>query len=303
MTNLIYSRRHDNKAMTLPEIHHLAPAAFAQRPVDTASDRYGHVTTIDAVEILADYGYQPVQAAQKNCHKWSRHRHAEHLISFAKLNAENYTPEGRPEIIIYNSSDKTSSLKIFSGFFRNICSNGIHAGEGFDNKVNHSKTAIKGFEDMLRNTAANLPKMLDIIERMKSITISQMSAQWLAHRAASLRWDASPGISFGTDRISGSFYNGDTVRDMIAPRRAGEELLTGPDAAPNANLWDVFNRAQEGAIRGGVAIQSYKTNTGENGVNHYAIKHRKARPIGSLAKTVQINRGLWDIAADYMEVA
>jgi hypothetical protein len=104
---------------------------------------------MDAVEVLADHGYHPVQAAQKKTRKASANAYAEHLIAFAQDRADD--GETRPEIVLYNSHDATSSLKLFAGAFRFICSNGIVAGDGYEAKARHVGSSVEGVDAMLRD--------------------------------------------------------------------------------------------------------------------------------------------------------
>lgn len=282
MTNLIYSRRADDAVLSLSEIARKAPAAFAETPIETASERYGHINTASAIEILKDYGWHPVQAAQKTGRTIQRHLHAEHLIAFARGSDERYFSDaGRPEIILYNSSDKTSSLRLFAGWYRFICSNGLHAGEGFSAKVYHTKSGANGFEGMLINIAAQMPEMIERIDRMQSRKMMLPEIDVIAGEAAKIRWKP---ISDRTEGENGSFADDRTMRSLLHRRRYADAV-----ASEGVSLWEIFNRVQEGVIRGGAVLQSYSK------ASPYGTT-RKARPLGSVRQIVDANRKLWDLA-------
>jgi len=251
MANLIFSRSASNLPLTTEEIMHRAPSVYST--THSMSPRYGQVTTANAIGILADFGFYPVQAAQKG-----KGRHKAHLLAFASSPLDS--TEGRPELILYNSHDGSSSLKMFAGFFRFICSNGIVAGDGFESRLRHTSGTVNGFENLVTNTAGRLPMLQDAIENMRSRTINQNDATDLAKRASHLRWDASK----VTDK---------TVGDLLEARRVDDNDPT---------LWSVFNHVQEGLIRGGVRV-------GEN--------DRRAKAISSISASVAVNQKLWDLVA------
>jgi hypothetical protein len=283
--NLIFSRRTDNGIMGTEEILRKAPAAFTSGHADGLSSRYGEVSTAKAISILADCGWYPTQAAQKRSRTLAGQSYAEHMISFAKpgldfLNGDN----DRPEIILYNSHNGSSSLRLFAGLYRFICSNGIVAGQGFESRLRHTSGSVRGFEQLLYDTAFMLPGMIHTVERLRSVRPSFATVEELARRAASLRWDHSP-VDTDTPK-PGVYFNHYTTWDLINARRYG-------DSASDA--WTIFNRIQESLIRGGIMIQSV-TETNPYG------KLRAARPIGSVSENIRVNRALWDMTLEMADI-
>lgn len=251
MANLIFSRSASNLPLTTEEILHRAPSVYTT--THSMSPRYGQVTTANAIGILADFGFYPVQAAQKG-----QGRHKAHLLAFADTTPT--ADAGRGELILYNSHDGSSSLKLFAGYFQFICSNGIVAGDGFESRLRHTSGTVNGFENLVTTTAGRMPDLFGRIEDMKSRTINKHDAHDLAREGAAFRWDAS--------RVTDN-----TVGDLLDARRMGDN---------EQNLWGVFNRVQEGLIRGGVRV-------GEN--------DRRARAISSISVSVAVNQSLWDLVA------
>jgi hypothetical protein len=273
--HVIFSRNADNSALTLEQIQHRAPAAFSTTKAERLSDRYISLNTSDVLPIMADYGYLPTQAAQKRSRKAST-EHAAHMLAFSKT-TDIVVEAGdiRPEIILYNSHDGTGSVKLFAGVFRFICSNGIVAGDGFQSRIYHSK-ALNGFEEMLRNTVATLPDLMGRIDKMRGVSLSVGQAHDMAIAGVATRWDDYTG------QTRGAYAVAQTVKDVMNVRRNGDE---GYDA------FTVFNRIQEGVIRGNAMIRSI-TEQRPEGVM------RKARPVNSIKEAVRINTELWNIAED-----
>ncbi len=274
--HVIFSRNADNSALSIEAIHQRAPAAFSVTKADRLTDRYISLNTSDVLPIMADYGYVPTQAAQKRSRKASP-LHAAHMLAFSKVVDLATADDIRPEIILYNSHDGSGSVKLFAGAFRFICSNGIVAGDGFQSRIYHSK-ALNGFEEMLRNTVATLPSLMGRIDKMRGVSLSTGDVHDMAIAGVATRWDDYTG------QAKGAYAVAQTVKDVMSVRRDGDR---GYDA------WTVFNRIQEGVVRGNALIRSI-TDVHPQGVM------RKARPVNSIKEAVRINTELWNIADEYV---
>jgi len=190
-TDLIYSRKADNGPLTLAQIASRAPAALADGHDSSLSGIYGEVDTKKAIEIMADYGYQVTQAAQKKPRKYADMPFAEHLLAFAKPDTmlDGFADGLRPEIVMYNSRNGLSSLKLFTGAFRFICSNGIIAGDGEVQKIRHTYQRVSEVEDAIRHAAESLPGMVETIQRYRSIKLADKDVLEFAKNAVTSRWE------------------------------------------------------------------------------------------------------------------
>jgi hypothetical protein len=279
--DLIFSRSHDGAILTHEQIAHRAPAVFTTyRDTANTSEKYGQVLTIGAIGIMADHGWHPVQAAQKRS-KWGAGQFAEHMLSFKNegLSDNDY----QPEVILYNSHNATSSLKLFCGAYRFICSNGIIVGEGAQEyRLRHSQATARSFEGLLKGVLEGLPVMATNITKMKNTHVSSEDIVALAETACDLRgwlrYDKN-------DVVKGPLYTTTTLSDMDRRRRSED---TGSDA------WRVFNRIQEKSIRGGPRIFSV------NEENSYDLKMRRAKAVASITQNMKINPGLWNKASQLL---
>jgi len=275
--HVIYSRNANHTALSLQQLTILAPAAFSSSKADRLTDRYVSLNTADMLPVLADYGYAPVQAAQKRSRVAGAATHAAHMIAFAKPNELfDNTDTIRPEIILYNSHDGTGAVKLFAGCFRFICSNGIVAGEGFSSRVYHSK-ALTGFEEVLRGTVKTIPSLMQRIDRLRGITLSIDDAFDVAERSVATRWD---------------FYNQQTKGVYATETTVGNVLKIHRNEDKGMDAFTVFNRIQEGVVRGNAMVKSL------NERHPHGIM-RKARNISSIKEHVRINSQLWDIIEEY----
>lgn len=281
MFDLIHRRNLTAETLTIEQVQELCPAAFTDHASPETSERYGFVSSANAIAILADHGFAPTRAAQKPVRKAADLPFADHMLTFRPLTGYSDETETAPEIVLYNSHNGKSALKLFAGAFRFICSNGIVAGEGFEARMRHSRLTANAFSDMVAEQAQTLPALMQNIERMRETQWGQDITRGFVLQAATLRWQRDPSeTDILAETGQGSFATGYTLRDLNAATRYGDN---GQDA------WRTFNRVQEGLIRGGVRIRSYTDR------NPYG-KTRQARAVQSLPETVRINRSLWDLA-------
>lgn len=273
MKHAIYSRSRSNQALSTEEIYQRAPAAFSAAKASHLSDRYVSLTTASIIPVMKDYGFEVVQAAQKRGRTANSTEYGQHLLAFADT-TQSFEDGTRPELILYNSNDGGSCVKLFAGIYRMVCSNGIVAGEGFESRTHHTKKLLT-FEDSLRLVVSTLPVMMARVEKMKQVKLDHDQVHDMAVKAVSTRWD-----SFMNDAKRGAFATATTVSNVLRQQRVED--------VGNA-AWTVFNRVQENIVRGNAFVRSI-TKAHPDGVM------RKARPINSIKEAVRINRELWDIA-------
>jgi len=273
--HVIFSRNVNNSALSTERIQQLAPAAFSTTKADRLTDRYVSLNTSDIITVMQDYGYAPVQAAQKRSRK-NNPAHSGHMVAFAKTwDIDFGTADIRPEIILYNSHDGTGSVRLYAGCFRFICDNGLIAGDGFQSRIYHSK-ALSGFEEMLKNTVATLPTMMERLERLRGVILDPHQSVIMAKRGIETRWDMLE------QQTNGVYATPQTIADVLKISRYQDNYM---------DAFTVFNRIQEGVIRGNAFVKSL-SDKHPNGVT------RKARPVSSVRENIRINSELWDIAED-----
>lgn len=290
--SLIFSRNQDNTALSKERIEQLAPAVFSASKAEHLTDRYVSLHTSDLIPVMQDYGYVPVQAAQRGSRKVKNpavisdnsekvagipESFNAHLLSFAHTSTLNQ--DLRPEIILYNSHDGSSSVQLYAGCYRFICSNGIVAGEGFNQRMYHSKSGLQGFEEMLKNTVESLPEVQARIQRLKQVQLDAEQSLRLAKMGVSTRWDMLPS---DTHEITGTYADYRTVRSALRSIRY-EDMQN--------DAFTVFNRIQEAVIRGNAYVQSFTK------ANPYGAP-RKARAVGSAKESIRINTELWNAAEE-----
>ena len=276
--SLIFSRRNDNAAMTAEDIRFRAPAIFEETKADRLTDRYHSLNTSSLIPVMADYGYFPVQAAQKRATKGTASVHKAHFIAFAKPDDDN-TGDVRSEIILYNSHDGSSAVRLFAGAYRFICSNGIVAGEGLSRTVYHTKKSMSDFEAMLRGVIDNLPFVLQRFDNARKVQLDAAQRYELAKQAVMKRWDMFNAdiVDVEGRPIKGSYAVDETIRNALGVQRSEDDL---------SDAFTVWNRIQENVLRGNVKIKS---------ITDQSMGMRKARPVTAVSEHVRINSGLFDL--------
>ena len=284
--DLIYSRKANNTALDVDALVEKCPAILTETASPETSGRYGFVSTMQAINVLDDWGYKPTQARQTPSRKQGKKPFAQHMLSFAHesdLNAEN--AETRPEIILYNSHDGRSALKLFAGAFRFICSNGIIAGDGFQHKLNHVGKGPNDFENLLAGTIESTGEMMDTIEFLQNHDeTTPVHILDFAYNAAKLRWDMAPD-KIDENTATGSFFNDQTLQGLTRFNRS-------EDIGAN-NAWKAFNVIQENLLRGGPRVLSLSPKAK---AENQGFKYRDCKAVKSIPEIVRINQGLWDNA-------
>ena len=283
MFDLIYTQKENAAALDFNTIIDDCPAVLTETKSPETSGKYGFVNTMQAMQILGDYGFRPTKAMQQPSRKPENKPFAMHCISFAHDDdLRNPYNETRPEIILYNSHDGKSALKLFAGAYRFICSNGIVAGDGFQSKMRHSKKTANGFETLLKDTAESLPRMM---QRIATLQETETAANVLdfAYNAAKLRWEMAPN-ELAENAETGTYYDKNTIGGLLGARRYDDQ---------GTNAWKVFNRVQENIMRGGPDILSLTKKAKETG---QGWKYRKAKAVSSLPETIRLNRELWNMS-------
>lgn len=249
------------KELTTEELNQRAPAIFTG--THAMSERYAQIKTTDLLDRLSKSGYVPVDASQDNPSRRDPALVA-HLVtlrhkSFIGVDSK---AEEVPQILLVNSHNGRTKLRLYAGFYRFACANGLVIGQ------DQFKTAIKHTGDALEDTgrfademATQLTSVGEVIDDWKAIELSNTKANNFARKAAALR--------FG-DRSH--VYD---VKQILAPKRPEDE---------GRSLWNVFNVVQENTTQGGIGGESA---TGRK------ISSRK---LGAIQPNIAFNRQLWDLA-------
>ena len=254
------------------------------------SPSYAHVTTTDILDVLQSDGWELDDANQARSRIPGKEAHTKHLMRLSHPNVSGRDEGGgvKPQVVVLNSSDGTSSLRMMMGMFRMACANGLITGDTMrEFRVGHRGVGLQ--EKVLAHAATlrdQTAQMLDVVDRWRATPVTKEDVQDFAAAAIRLRSSPDAVPLFGVwDPVTAERVQHVAGYQFINPVRSSDS---------EDNLWNVFNRAQESLING----RYRQIKPLENG----DWKASSVRRVTSLTKSVKINQDIWDLASQ-MDVA
>ena len=250
--------------MTIPLHEHATGATIPAAVTNGAaaarmSTRYGMIDTAQVIAAFAENNYLTVQSSAKKTKKQDP-REVKHMVRLRHTDHALSINGAVPEIVMLNAHDGTSSLRLLSGLFRLVCSNGLvvqsHALVE-EVRIRHTHKALDEALTAARTVMAASIEAAHQIHRWEQVMLTNGEQVRFAAEASSL-W---------TGRIP--------AQDLLAVRR--------PDDAGD-DLWRVFNRVQENLTAGGIVG---RTATG---------RQTRTRGIRAVDSSVRVNGALWALA-------
>ena len=274
MSFLAPIRARDGQSLSLDSLRRYAPTLFAEAPHESRSARYAFISSAETVERLMSSGFVPVYAGQQRTRDAARRGFTKHLLRFQHPDAPAVRELGdlRPEIVFQNGHDGTSAYRLSAGLFRLVCLNGMTVASATIGSISvqHSgKNTADKVIDAAFEIVSEAPKMLDAVREWSGVTLAPAAISAFAVGGAALRWD------FDAEK-----HNVDAPIDparLLQPRRYADA---------ESNLWSVFNRVQENAVKGGIRGRS------ETG------RRISSRAIASVTEDAKFNAALWSLADD-----
>lgn len=246
-------------ALSNDQIAYHAPSVMASEAHESRGERYSFIPTIQVIDGLRAEGFQPYEIRQTKVRDASKREHTKHMVRLR--HASSIVNDEVPEIILLNSHDGSSSYQIMSGVFRFVCSNGLIAGDMFNNiKVRHSGNVVGDVIEGATRVLEDAKQIGSRIADYKAIALDQSEQQAFAKAALQLRWGDDAPIN--TNRLLAAHRHADVKGD----------------------LWTTFNRVQENMMKGGVPGRSA---TG---------RRITTRAVGGVTENVKLNKALWTLA-------
>jgi len=246
-------------ALSNEQIAYYAPSVMASEAHESRGERYSFIPTIQVIDGLRAEGFQPYEIRQTKVRDAGKREHTKHMVRMR--HASSIVADEVPEIILLNSHDGTSSYQIMSGVFRFVCSNGLIAGDMFNNiKVRHSGNVVGDVIEGATRVLEDAKQIGSRIDEYKAITLNYDEQTAFARAALQLRWGDDQPV------VPGS---------ILRPSRWQDR---------EDNLWTVYNRVQENMMKGGVRGRSA---TG---------RRTTTRAVGGVTENVKLNKALWTLA-------
>lgn len=248
------------------EMYRRAPSLFATTAHPKMSERYSFTNTYDILLHMHNRGFvvTSVQSTGKG--------------RFGKVLVRMRHPaydrrDDVPELVVLDSHDGTSRLKIFLGIVRLICMNGCIAGEGLYSRAFKHLAPDLMYQIMLEldDLQQHVTALDERVSRMKNFKTT------VAHRIALA--DAAIHSRFGDDRSAS--YVAAMRSNMLRTRRIDDE---------KDDMYTVMNVIQENVLRGGMHV-----------IQNNSV--RRVNSISAVDKTLSINQSLWKCAEELVQQA
>lgn len=254
------------------------PSIFSTGISNRLSDKYTHISTWEVLTALSNVGFMPVKAMQCRVRDKSRIEHTKHMIRLRHNDAIADKSGLFPEIVLVNSHDGLSSYRLMAGLYRRVCSNGIIAGNTYNQiRVRHQGDIIGNVIEGTYEVIDSAQKMLSSAHEMEAIILSSDEKRIFAESVHQLKFD-----DLSVDE------SGIKPMQFLQARRSDDT---------KDDLFSIFNVAQENLIKGGLSGYAVSDNgryrlksTGQT------VKKVTTRAVNSIDENNKLNRAIWSLA-------
>lgn len=258
--------------------HHIVTTSapvVATAPAPDVSPRYTFIPTRDIVDGLTSRGWAFDYGTARSTRNPAKEPFAAHVLRFSNPLLPALPDGSRPQAVVINSHGGDGAFHLRFGVFRIACANGlvIESLHAAAIRRRHVGLTTAGILDAAAELLDRAPTVFGAVAEWSRIHPTRDQQVELARAGARIRWG-----------LQASNVN---AEDLLAARRPSD---TGSD------LWSVFNRVQEGVIRGGVTV----TRRDEDGT---VISRRRSGAIRGALRDVDINRQLWAAAEEIVVTA
>lgn len=255
--------------LTLDQIASSVPAAISTTHDGKRSSRYSFLPTREIIASMDAAGWGVVRTLAPNARTEARRAFGRHGLVFQSYSPTPINdPRGsggvvHPQLLLWNSHNGSSSVRVIGGLFATICANGLVVATQSvgDIRKTHARFTAEDAYGYIRTMVGNLDNLADNIERWSSTRLSEDVRNSFARDAARIRWNHCDDGELPDSR------------SVLTMRRAQDR---GDD------LWTVYNVAQENIIRGG-----------------FERHGRRVRAVTGAHADVKINSELWSLAEKY----
>ena len=226
---------------------------------------YVFLSTAQAHAVLADFGFFESRYKQGKGTGYQKH------LSIFERETDG-DEDGRFNLMLLNSHNGTSSLRLEAGYFRILCENQlVHGKVGV--RIPHRGQALDRFAEAIPLVLQQMQQFKETKALLRDKVLDGESQLELANFALQIRGVNTDGL------------------DELSTLRNQQNILTSrrqADRGPSA--WHRFNVVQENIIKGGVRLYQ-----GEN--------YRMLRPITAAERLLDVNQRLTQKAVELARTA
>lgn len=263
--------------MSKDDLRIIAPAIFAEQPVAEASKHYTFIPTVQLIDDFAKLGWYVVRSKQQRSHVDPIH--TKHQVVF-RSDAFPAVNGLFPELIMVNSHNRTAAFAFMLGLFRLICTNGLVAVDKvFESlRVRHIGYEFAALEELTQGIMENMPKVMEVVNRLQSLTLSEDAQYEFALQAVAVRFKEY--VDERTKKVNtAAIEKAIDIPTLLKSQR---------DEDNDPTIWAVYNRIQEKLMKGGFQRIGAKDNISKS-----------VRPVSNIKLDIDINRTLWEMANNY----
>ncbi|PHS55307.1 MAG: hypothetical protein COB17_11540 [Sulfurimonas sp.] len=254
--------------LTNEQLKQQAPALFTKEPHYNTSDKYHFIKSIDVVNEIKANNWYPVSVSEASVRDLDKEGYQQHLVRFRHFDDLLHEQDNAVELLLFNSHDRSKSFSISAGIYRFVCANGLVIADSvFEKyKIKHLGDRENDVATAVANITAIKPMLIDKINKLESIELTQLEKESFARSSIPLRFENHLQVNH---------------TDLLIPHREEDK---------NSSLYTVLNVIQENLLRGNIS-----------GTNKETGRRFTSREITSISKDVDVNQGLWDIAEKYFQ--
>lgn len=232
--------------LTLDQLIKIAPAVSNREPAAYLSKNYVQTPTIEIIEDIMSMGWQlsKIDKAPRGKDLFKKHG-----VTFKHPDLKiDITPSDTlyPQVTLLNSSDGQTSFKLFSGFFRVLCTNNLvipHKILGHEDvtnslRVRHVSYRVEDLRADIQKTLIELEQAVNHIHDLTNYTFNVDQIHEFASRSflrrQKVKEDQIPALVNTVSK--------EVVQMLTAPRRV-------EDASSSA--WHVWNTVEENLLEKG----------------------------------------------------
>jgi len=254
--------------LTKEEIKKSAPAVYATQPKKSMTDRYSFVSTDKIITGFNQAGWEVTKAFQSKTKK-DDIAERKHVV---RLSNPDFQPMMKevgsltPEIILINSHNGTSAVRIELGLFRLVCGNGLVIANSRFAQVKRRHFGIDQDEifQVIYDATNEFQDVWGKIDEYKSIKLTNGQRLDFASKVIEENWGTSSVI---------------TPDALLLPRRTEDK---------NDDLFSVMNVVQENVIKGGANYLHPHRNT-----------LRRTKAIKNADRDIKVNALLWQMIESF----
>lgn len=254
-----------------------SPVLATKKISTNESEKYRFLSSDKIKNFFINRGYDLEGTSQVNPRLEHKKGYQKHIMIFSKKGLM-IDDENKLQILVTNSHDGSSALKLNLGVFRIVCANGLVAGDDmYQQTIRHQGKMIEqNLEKSLNHIVAHASQLKEQVKKMKETVLSSSQKIRLAENAINIRLKGIKNI---------------INIDMFSATKRHRSADNGQD------LYTFFNVLQENCIRGGIEYKKEvrKINKETKEVT-FETRQVKTRGITEVKRSLELNKALWNNA-------